>query len=331
MHPSINYQVSPKETRVLVTGASGFIGNQLCKTLRQQGYLLRTSSRSDYVSSDDHWRIDLATEDCPPGLCDGVETIFHLAGKAHALTEHQQSDTEYRAINTEATHKLLAAAQRAGVKRFVFFSSVKAVGDSPLTSTETTTSAAATPYGQSKFAAEQRVLHGGFVAHPVVIRPTMVYGNTNKGNLPRMIKAIKRGTFPPLPEFNNHRSMVHVDDLVQAACLAAATPAAAGQLYIVSDTIAYSTRELYDLIRSALGKPARSWAIPYPLFKMLAKFGDAYLNIVGRRFLIDSDTLQKLSGSARYSSAKIRRELGFNSQHTLQQTLPDIIRYLEAL
>jgi nucleoside-diphosphate-sugar epimerase len=258
-----------------------------------------------------------------------VETIFHLAGKAHALSEHRQSEDEYRAVNTEAVRKLLIAAQLAGVKRFVFFSSVKAVGDSQQTSDETAATPAATPYGQSKHAAEQLVLNGGFVPHPVVIRPCMVYGNTGKGNLPRMIKAIKRGLFPPLPEFHNHRSMVHVDDLIQAACLAATAQAAAGQIYIVSDEKNYSTRELYDLIRSALGKPPRSWAIPQALFKIPAKIGDIYRHIIGRRFPIDSDTLRKLTDSACYSSAKIRRELGFKSQHTLQQTLPEIIRYLE--
>ncbi|MDD4914230.1 MAG: NAD-dependent epimerase/dehydratase family protein [Methylococcales bacterium] len=329
MLPLINYQAMPGETRVLVTGASGFIGNRLCSHLRRCGYPLRTSSRSAYPGGNDHWLADLAADACPGGLCEGIETVFHLAGKAHALIENRQDETEYRTINTEAVRKLLEAAQRAGVKRFIFFSSVKAVGDSPSPSDETADTPAASAYGQSKFAAEQLVLHGGYVPHPVIIRPCMVYGDTSKGNLPRMIRAIKRGTFPPIPEYGNRRSMVHVEDLVRAAMLAAENPAAAGQIYIVSDGQDYSTRQLYELIRTALGKPAGSWAIPIQFMDSLAKTGDAFRQSTGRRFILDSETLLKLSGSASYSAAKIRRELGFTSQYTLQQSLPDIISYLE--
>jgi nucleoside-diphosphate-sugar epimerase len=172
------------------------------------------------------------------------------------------------------------------------------------------------------------VLHGGYVPHPVVIRPSMVYGNTEKGNLPRMIQAIRRGVFPPLPETHNRRSMVHVDDVVQAAILAAEKPEAAGQIYIVTDGQAYSTRQIYDWIRSVLGKSQLNAAIPMGLLTVLAKLGDCIGGVLGRRFPFDKDALDKLTGSAWYSSAKIQRELGFSPQHTLQSSLPDIVRYL---
>lgn len=313
----------------LVTGANGFIGRELCRQLRQLGGSVRTLSRSDTDAGDNNWVLDLAFDHCPAELCAGVDTIFHLAGKAHALAENRQDEAEYRLVNTEGTQKLLEAAKQAGVKRFVFFSSVKAVGDSqsqPMD--ETAMGEADTPYGRSKYEAEQLVLHGGYVPHPVVIRPCMVYGNTDKGNLPRMIKAISRGLFPPLPEFNNRRSMVHVEDVVAAALLAAGKAESAGQIYIVSDEQDYSTRQLYDWIKAALGKPPASWTISWSTLVKLAKAGDAIGKLSGRRFPFDSDALRKLSGSAWYSSAKIRRELGFQPQHTLQQSLPDIIRYL---
>lgn len=318
--------------KILVTGASGFIGERLCGHLRQQGLTVRALSRHGIRGAYEDIGFDLTRESYPPEICSDIDTIFHLAGKAHALAENRQDEDEYLRINTEATRKLLQAAKQAGVKRFIFFSSVKAVGDSdsqPMD--ESVTIPADTPYGSSKFQAEQLVLHGGYVPHPVVIRPCMVYGNTGKGNLPRMINAIRRNLFPPLPEFQNHRSMVHVDDVVRAALLAAEKPEASGQVYIVSDSQGYSTRQIYDWIRTALGKKPMPWAIPLTLLKLLAKTGDAIGKLRGRRFMFDSDALRKLSHSAYYSSAKIERELGFRPQHTLQQALPDIIRYLNSI
>lgn len=315
-------------TKALVTGASGFIGAQLCQALVNQGYVVRTCSRAGY--GEDNIALDLAAPGaCPQGLCAGIDVIFHLAGKAHALAENRHYEAEYRQVNTEGTRKLLEAAQQAGVKSFVFFSSVKAVGHgSQQPIDETVKDPARDPYGLSKYDAEQLVLHGGYVPHPVVLRLSMVYGDTGKGNLPRMIRAIRRGIFPPLPESGNHRSMVHVEDVVASALLATEKPEAAGQIYIVTDQQSYSTRQIYDAIRAALGKPPVAWSIPMPLLTNLAKLGDGFGRLTGRRFPIDSDSLEKLTGSAWYSSAKIGRELGFQPRHTLWKALPDIIRHL---
>lgn len=316
--------------QVLVTGAQGFIGVKLTQTLSQQSFQVRTLTRNATNDKTDNYSIDLAIDECPSSLCANIETIFHLAGKAHALAETQQDEAEYFQINTEGTRKLLEAANQAGVQRFIYFSSVKAVGGSDLQPmNESVQTLADTPYGQSKYAAEQLVLHGGYVPHPVVIRPSMVYGNTEKGNLPRMIQAVRRGVFPPLPETHNRRSMVHVDDVVQAALLAAENPKAAGQIYIVTDGQAYSTRQIYAWIRAALGKSPMNASIPSSVLQALAKTGDAIGRLSGRRFPFDSDALDKLTGSAWYSSAKIERELGFTPQHNLQASLSEIVGYLQ--
>ncbi|OAI02374.1 NAD-dependent dehydratase [Methylomonas methanica] len=315
-------------TRALVTGASGFIGSQLCQALMNQGYAVRTCSRAGH--GPDNIAFDFAKPGaCPAELCSGIDVVFHLAGKAHALAENRQDAAEYREVNTEGTRKLLEAAQQAGVKSFVFFSSVKAVGDSssqPMD--ETLNEPASDPYGLSKYDAEQLVLHGGYTPHPVVLRLSMVYGDTGKGNLPRMIKAVRRGIFPPLAESGNQRSMVHVEDVIASALLAAEKPEAAGQIYIVTDQQSYSTRQIYDAIRAALGKSPVAWSVPMPLLASLASLGDGFGRLTGRRFPIDSDSLEKLTGSAWYSSAKIGRELGFQPRHTLWKALPDIIRHL---
>ncbi|WKJ90110.1 NAD-dependent epimerase/dehydratase family protein [Methylomonas montana] len=313
-------------SQVLVSGASGFIGAELCLALRNRGCAVRTTGRSDGASIV----LDMAKPDTyPPALCAGIEVVFHLAGKAHALAENRQDESEYRQINAEGTRKLLEAARDAGVKVFVFFSSVKAVGASGRPpQDETVIEPANDPYGASKYDAEQLVLHGGYVPHPVVLRPSMVYGNTEKGNLPRMIRAVRRGFFPPLPELANRRSMVHVKDLVAAAMLAAEKSSAAGQIYIVTDSHDYSTRQIFDQIRAELGRPRIDWSVPMPLLNALAKLGDGFGRLLGRRMPIDSDSLKKLTDSAWYSSDKICRELGFRPRHTLSEALPDIIRFL---
>lgn len=318
---------------VVLSGASGFIGANLCASLQQAGYQVRQLNHRQLnhrqLNEDKRtYVMDLAYDPCPSGLLQDVHAVFHLAGKAHALAENQQDEAEYYEINTEGTRKLLEAAKQSGVRGFVYFSSVKAVGDDAQPMDESVRTPADTPYGRSKYAAEQLVLHGGYVPHPVVIRPSMVYGNTEKGNLPRMIRAISRGVFPPLPETNNRRSMVHVEDVVQAALLAAEMPQAAGQIYIVTDDNAFSTRQIYDWIRAALGKSPQNWQIPMNLLTVLAKSGDTIGHLIGRRFPFDSDALDKLTGSAWYSSAKIRRELGFRPRHSLQTSLADIVHFL---
>lgn len=317
--------------RALVTGTNGFIGQYLCWSLKDSGYTIRSLNRR----VDNQWAegvsLDLSSTNWDMNPCEGIDVVFHLAGKAHSLSDVVQDEEEYRRINTEGTRKLLEAAQLAGVKCFVFFSSVKAAGycdRQPMD--ETVVVPPDTPYGRSKYDAEQLVLHGGYVPHPVVIRPCMVYGNSNKGNLPRMIKAIQKGVFPPLPEVHNRRSMVHVEDVVGAALLAAKMPEAIGQIYIVTDGQHYSTREIYEWSRVALGRSPLSFSVPMNLIRALAKAGDIIGYLRGRRFFFDSDALDKLIGSAWYSSAKIEHELGFKPAHDLPRVLPEIVRYLKS-
>ena len=317
----------------LVTGASGFIGSSLCSYLLRQGWFVRGLSRSG--SSPDGVNAvacDLADTPVPEEMIRGVDVVFHLAGKAHALSGNWLDEEEYFPVNVKATRRLLNAAKTAGVKRVIYFSSVKAMsaGDSG-PQDESCGSLPMDMYGRSKLMAEHLVLRGGFVPEPVVIRPVMVYGNTEKGNLPKMIRAIQAGRFPPLPEMNNRRSMVHVDDVVIAAILAAEKPQASGQTYIVTDGQAYSTRKMYEWICEALQKQIPGWSVPLVVLKGLGQVGDAIGKMQGKRFMFDSDALAKLAGSAYYSSEKIQRELGFTARQHLKSALPEIMRYLDRL
>jgi len=161
-------------------------------------------------------------------------------------------------------------------------------------------------YGKARYEAERLVLDTGQRGlSTTVLRLPMVYGPGCKGNLPRMIQAVARGRFPPLPEMGNRRSLVDVRDVVQAALLAATKPVAAGKVYIVTDGQAYSTRRMYELICASLQRPIPRWALPLSLLHAAASIGDMISYLSGKRFVIDSDSLQKLIGSAWYSSEKI--------------------------
>jgi len=310
----------------LVTGSTGILGRPLCHTLHSHEWRVTGVTRMQEAGPwDESIQADL-TSHGTFSMPSDIDTVFHLAGKTHALSETKQEEEEYFRINTEGTRKLLEAAKQARVRRFVFFSSVKAINEGSADCLdEASPCHPVTPYGKSKREAERLVLEGNYVPEPVVLRLSMVYGPATKGNLPRMIEAVAKGHFPPIPEFGNQRSMVHVDDVVQAAILAAERPEAIGQIYHVTDGQPYSTRELYEWICRALGKPIPGWRIPEMVFRGLAKIGDVIGALQGRRFMFDSDTLEKLTGSAWYSSRKIEQELGYHAKYQLRDSLPGIL------
>ncbi len=315
----------------LVTGANGAIGHRLCSILQERTYEVIAGLRRKAEGPwDRQIHFDLADEAVACSGLQGISCVFHLAGKAHALGETRQNDSEYHRVNTEGTRKLLEASKQAGVRRFVFFSSVKAMNEGgQAVFDETAECLPKTPYGRSKLEAERLVLEGDYVPEPVVLRLSMVYGPTKKGNLPRMIEAVANRRFLPLPELGNMRSMVHVDDVIQAALLAAERPEAVGKTYIISDGQMYSTRKIYEWICEALGRTVPAWAIPVSVLRMLAKAGDGIGLLRGRRFMFDTASLDKLAGSAMYSCEKITQELGFIPKRDLRSTLPEVVSALD--
>jgi nucleoside-diphosphate-sugar epimerase len=313
----------------LVTGASGFIGQILCRRLKEEGVRVRALTRRAGSGPWDETVAGDLTGAISQDALHGIDTVFHLAGKAHALSETRRHDAEYSVTNTEGTRKLLDGAAEERVLRFVFFSSVKAMREGGTgCPDESCPGEPTTPYGLSKRDAERLVLNGGYVPQPVVLRLSMVYGPTNKGNLPRMIQAIARGRFPPMADLGNRRSMVHVEDVAQAALLAAQQAQAAGQTYIVTDGMAYSTRQMYEWICEALKRPVPNLVVPYEVLKLMAKMGDAIGRLRGQRFMFDSGALEKLTGSACYCSDKIQRDLGFQPERDLRGSLPEIVAWL---
>jgi len=313
----------------LVTGAAGFIGMHLCAFLKRHGVRIRALVRR---SADGPWDESVVSElgnnQPPEDLMCGVNVVFHLASAVHAGDEVSNDEQWYRAVNVEGTQSLLDAAIRNQVKCFIYFSSVKAMG-SPggRCVDETWQSLPSDPYGRTKREAEELVLEAGRSSgmHVVVLRPALVYGPQVKGNLYRMIKAIRMHRFPPLPDTGNRRSMVYVNDLVEAAWLVAHSPRARGETYIVSDDQTYSTRQLYEWICDALGREVPRWVLPVWLFYLVAQSGDALQRFTGRPMPLNSHVFDRLTGSACYVADKLRNDLKWRSGSSLRSVLPQLV------
>lgn len=308
---------------VLVSGATGFLGRRLCERLRREGERVIALGRRKVDGPwEDFVEVDLAREELPRERLEGVSTVFHLASKAHAVAESADEAEDYRPIIVGGTRRMLRAATSLGARQFIYVSSVKAMGEGnpagiplfPLDETSPHTPQG--PYGRAKVEAESMVLESE-IEHTVVLRPTMVFGSGEKGNLPRMVEAIRRGRFPPIPECGNKRSMIHVDDVVEFSLRAGQFPRASGRTYILCHPEPVSTRQLYDAIRLSLGMPVQPYSVPSWLLTGLAGGGSLAGAFLGRRLPFDLETLGKLTGSAWYSPDRAGRELRYTACHSV--------------
>lgn len=321
----------------LVTGASGFIGRTLVDTLIDSGARVRAVARQPRQPGGNgvEWACaDIRDEKAIRAAAAGVSTVFHLAARVHAFEGGPADAAAHWSVNLEGTRNVVNATASCGATRLVFFSSVKAMGERTTALVDETAPARpVSAYGQSKLAAEQLVRQMGEAAgiHTVCLRLPMVWGPGADGNLGRMIAAIAAGRFPPMPEFGNRRSLVHVRDVVQAAMLAARGDCAASRIYLVTDGLGYSTREMYALICQALGRSVPTWSTPRWGLRLIAWLGDGIGRLVnkpGRIF--DSAAFDKLADSAWYDCTAIRRELGYVPSVTLQTGLPEYITWMKA-
>lgn len=300
--------------RILLTGASGFVGRATAAALVATGHPVRRVLRN--AGDDDVFRVD-SIDGCTDwqGAFEGVSAVVHLAARVHQMTDTAADPlSAFRAVNTLGTERLARAAAAAGVRRFVFISSAKAVGESSAPGqslNESATPRPVDPYGVSKLEAEQ-VLHR--VADETglevtIVRPPLVYGPGVGANFRALLRAVYRGWPLPLGCVDNRRSLVSVTNLADALRLCVEHPAAAGRTYFVTDGEDISTAELCRRIGRALGRPARLLPVPVALLRLTGW-------LTGR-----TAAVQRLTGSLSLDSALIRRELGWRPPQTLDQAL----------
>ena len=282
-----------------ITGATGFVGQRLLTKIKWKIKILSRKLHSEYEAVV----CDLQSELIPDTALYGVDTVFHIAGFAHDLRDASKIEHLYRAVNVDATVRLAELAVGAGVKSFVFVSSVKA-GCCNEYDVETQPEGV---YGQTKREAELKLLEIGRQSgmHVSIVRPSLVYGAGVKGNLALMRRGIEQGWFPPIPETENRRSMIHVDDLVRVLLLAAEDKRANGEIFIATDGVPHSSREIYDAICQSVGKTVPQWSVPKIVFEGLSLLSPRI------RYKVD-----KLLGDEFYSSAKLEG-LGFRAEKSL--------------
>jgi UDP-glucose 4-epimerase len=316
----------PVVKRALVTGADGFIGRALRRRLEAEGTRVFSLSRNAHGA--DTIAVDLG-RDPVIGLDDvRPDAVFHLAGRVHLMDEGPDAEAEHMRVTVEGTRLLLQAAADAGASVFVFFSSCAVMPEGSASELdETTLPAPTTPYGRAKLRAEEFVLgmNAKSGMRTVCLRLPMVYGPGHKGHLPRMITAIDRGIFPPLPQYAGKRSLVHVEDAADAAILVAQRPEAAGKVFIVAEPRAYSSREIYEIVLHSLGRRPPAWHVPRAALASIALVGDLGERLSRRRLPFDTAALSKLSRPAIFSSAKIERELGFKPAKSFAIAAPDLV------
>lgn len=297
--------------KVLLTGATGFVGRETARALCAAGHEV-----SPVVRAGDGFRvagIDGNTD--WSGAFDGVQAVIHLAARVHQMDDCAADPlSAFRAVNTAGTERLARAAAAAGVRRFVFVSSVKAVGDvSPpgLSLGECTPPQPVDPYGVSKLEAEQVLqrVTAETGLEVVVVRPPLVYGPGVGANFRALLRAVERGWPLPLGCVDNRRSLVSVANLADALRLCIEHPAAAGHTYFVTDGEDVSTAELCRRIGRALGRHARLLRVPVALLRLAGV-------LTGQRAVV-----QRLTGSLALDSSPIRRELGWRPPQTLDQAL----------
>jgi nucleoside-diphosphate-sugar epimerase len=304
--------------RVLVTGANGFVGLQLCAAMLKQEWQVRAALRSLH-------QMPAGTESVIVGAIDGktdwadalrgVDVVIHLAARVHVMKDTAADPlSEFLKVNLYGTTNMAQQAARAGVKRLVYVSSVKVNGEQTTGShpfTESDEPNPQDPYAVSKWRAEQDLqrIAQETGLEVVTVRPPLVYGPGVKGNFIRLLDAIDRGISLPLAGANNLRSLVYVGNLVDALIACATHNAAAGQTYLVSDGNDVSTAMLVEKISKALGRKSRAFYFPPALLRAMAA-------VLGREEQVD-----RLFGSLRVNDEKIRRELAWFPPYTLEQGL----------
>jgi nucleoside-diphosphate-sugar epimerase len=305
---------------VLVTGASGFVGRQLCVGLGAGGWRVRAALRRPPaglsgagdavlvgdIGPDTDWREALA----------GADAVIHLAARVHVMRETAADPAAlFDRVNVAGTETLVRQAAAAGVRRFVFVSSIKVNGEatSGRPFTENDPPRPLDPYGASKWKAEQAIRSTAAASGMefVILRPPLIYGPGVKANFLRLLQAVDRGLPLPFGRADNRRSLISVGNLVAFLAAATASDAVANETFLVSDGHDLSTADLVRAMAKSLGRPARLVPVPPGLLEAAGR-------LTGR-----AEAVQRLFGSLQVDIAHARRRFGFDPPVSVAQAMDE--------
>jgi nucleoside-diphosphate-sugar epimerase len=307
-------------SQVLVTGATGFVGSTLVSRLDAEGVGVRGAVRREVPASGSFEPLMVGAIDGATEWADalvGVDAVVHLAARVHVMDEVETDPREaFRRVNVEGTLRLARQAAEAGVKRFVFISSIKVNGeqtplDTPFAADDDP--APSDAYGISKHEAEQGLLAlaEDTGMEVVIIRPPLVYGPGVKANFLSMMRWVHKGVPLPLGAIHNRRSLVARANLVDLIVTCLEHPAAANQIFLAGDGEDLSTTELLQRMARALDKPARLLPVSMKFLEMAAR-------LAGKQAVA-----QRLCGSLRVDISKARDLLGWNPPVSVDEALQE--------
>lgn len=314
--------------KILVTGANGFIGRALCARLVADGFLVQGAVREvsggtnlpqnievapiGSIGPDTNWK-DFLTD---------VDFVIHLAARVHILQDTDRAPLQaFRRVNLQGTERLAQQAAHAGVKRFVFMSTIGVNGSNSGSSafSESDEPMPHNAYSVSKLEAETRLkeINTKTGMEIVIVRSPLVYGPGNPGNFLSLLRVIAKGIPLPLASVSNIKSFTYVKNLADALICCSLHPKAAGQMYIVSDGVDVSTPELVRSLAAALCKPSRLFPFQPSLIRFAGK-------LTGK-----SEAVDRLLSSLTVDISKIRRELGWEPTYTMEQGLRETAEWFK--
>ena len=313
--------------KLLVTGASGFVGSPLVHHLASLGHdlvaLTRAVPRTEFSASE-HVKFravgDIDGSTNWSSYLEGADAVIHLANRAHVMNEQVKDPLSlYRSINTAGTLQLARQAATAGVKRFIFISSVKVNGELTLPGKPfkaDDVSLPLDPYGLSKYEAEigLKKISEETSLEVVIIRPPLIYGPGVKANFLKMMQWIDRGVPLPFGSIHNQRSLIGIDNLLDFIVVCLNHTNAAGKTFLVSDDHDLSTTELLRKIAYAMGKPSRLIPVPQAILRFL-------LIIFGQRHIAE-----RLCGSLQLDIQYTKDQLGWQPPCSVEDQLIKTIR-----
>lgn len=310
--------------RLLVTGATGFVGRHLVRTLGDRGGTalqlpVRHGTTADLPeparACSELVHGDLTDAAGLPALCAGVDAVLHVAALMPNRPGHQVTAQDLLRTNTEATLALAESAAAAGVRRFVFVSSTAAMGSPDSDRIDETAPCRPTnPYGESKWRAEEGLLELGARTglEIVILRPCVVAGEGQTGGeLLRMFQLCRKGWFPAFGgRLEQHKPMVDVEDLAQAIILAA-DQGPPGEVYLITSGIHYAMREMLTIAGELTGNRRPYLSIPLPLTWAAAVTTTPLARLVGREPPLSPERIELFLADRRIDIGKARRELGY--------------------